>query len=57
MIAQRHNITVIIQDGKERKYFNVMLQNEELKKLVGQRVYEILVYCEGVWVDDKGNLQ
>lgn len=34
-----------------------MLQNEELKKLVGQRVYEILVFCEGVWVDNKGNLQ
>ena len=57
MIAQRHNITVIIQDGKERKYFNVMLQNEELKKLIGQRVYEILVFCEGVWVDQDGNLQ
>ncbi len=53
MIAQRCNITVIVKEGKETTYFNVMLQNEELRKLVGQQVYEILVYAEGVWVNDK----
>lgn len=57
MIVQRHNITVIVQDGKERKYFNVMLQNEELRKLVGQQVYEILVYAEGVWINEKWEIQ
>jgi len=57
MIAIRHNITVVIQDGKKREYFNVMLQHKELLERVGQRVFEVLVYAEGSWIDEKGQPQ
>lgn len=55
MLAVRHNITVVIQDGKKREYFNVMLQYKELLERVGQKVFEVLVYAEGSWIDEKGH--
>lgn len=57
MIAIRHNITVVIQDGKNREYFNVMLQHKELLERVGEKVFQILVFAEGSWIDEKGNIQ
>lgn len=57
MIAIRHNITVVIQDGKKREYFNVMLQHKELLERVGEKVFQILVFAEGSWIDEKGNIQ
>jgi hypothetical protein len=57
MVAQRNNITVIVIEWKERKYYNVMTQNKELMERVGAKVYEALTYAEWVWIDEKGQPQ
>lgn len=53
MIAQRNNITVTVKSVERNHYFNVMIQHEELRKLVGDRVYQVLSYTEGIWIDEK----
>jgi len=53
MIAQRNNITVTVRTVEKNHYFNVMIQYDELRKLVWDRVYQVLSYTEGIWIDEK----